>query len=123
MMTNLARTIEQIGERARSASRALARATEAEKNFALEAIARRIEQSVDCMLRENEADIEAGAEMSVSSALLERARLTSKRIDASASSVRSVVDLEDPVGKVLKRWSRPNGLKISKVRVPIGVIG
>src|SRR5215510_5088475 len=123
MMTNLARTIEQIGERARSASRALARATEAEKNFALEAIARRIEQSADWILSENEVDIEAGAEMGLSSALLERARLTSQRIGAMANSVRSVIDLEDPVGSVLKQWSRPNGLKISKVRVPIGVIG
>jgi glutamate-5-semialdehyde dehydrogenase len=123
MITNLARTIEQIGERAQSASRALARATGSEKNSALEAIARRIEQNADRILSENEADIEAGAEKGLSSAMLERARLSPKRIEAMASSVRSVIDLEDPVGKVLKQWSRPNGLKISKVRVPIGVIG
>jgi glutamate-5-semialdehyde dehydrogenase len=123
MITNLARTIEQSGERAQSASRALARATGSEKNSALEAIARRIEQNADRILSENEADIEAGAEKGLSSAMLERARLSPKRIEAMASSVRSVIDLEDPVGKVLKQWSRPNGLKISKVRVPIGVIG
>ncbi|HWY92089.1 MAG TPA: glutamate-5-semialdehyde dehydrogenase [Chthoniobacterales bacterium] len=123
MTTNLARTIEQIGERARSASRVLARATGSEKNFALEAIASHIEQSADRILSENDADLQAGAEKGLSSALLERARLTPKRIEAMASSVRSVVDLEDPVGKVLKQWSRPNGLKLSKVRVPIGVIG
>jgi glutamate-5-semialdehyde dehydrogenase len=123
MTTNLARTIEQIGERACSASRVLARATGSEKNFALEAIAIHIEQSADRILSENDADLQAGAEKGLSSALLERARLTPKRIEAMASSVRSVVDLEDPVGKVLKQWSRPNGLKISKVRVPIGVIG
>jgi len=123
MTTNLARTIEQIGERARSASRVLAGATGSEKNFALEAIASHIEQSADRILSENDADLQAGAEKGLSSALLERARLTPKRIEAMASSVRSVVDLEDPVGKVLKQWSRPNGLKLSKVRVPIGVIG
>jgi len=123
MTTNLARTIEQIGERARSASRVLARATGSEKNFALEAIASHIEQSADRILSENDADLQAGTEKGLSSALLERARLTPKRIEAMASSVRSVVDLEDPVGKVLKQWSRPNGLKLSKVRVPIGVIG
>ena len=123
MTTNLARTIEQIGERARSASRVLARATGSEKNFALEAIASHIEQSADRILSENDADLQAGTEKGLTSALLERARLTPKRIEAMASSVRSVVDLEDPVGKVLKQWSRPNGLKLSKVRVPIGVIG
>ena len=123
MTTNLARTIEQIGERARSASRVLAGATGSEKNFALEAIASHIEQSADRILSENDADLQAGAEKGLSSALLERARLTPKRIETMASSVRSVVDLEDPVGKVLKQWSRPNGLKLSKVRVPIGVIG
>jgi glutamate-5-semialdehyde dehydrogenase len=123
MTTDLAGTIEQIGERARLASRVLALATDSEKNFALEAIASRIEQSADRILSENDADMQAGVEKGLSSAMLERARLTPKRIEAMAGSVRSVVDLEDPVGKVLKQWSRPNGLRISKVSVPIGVIG
>jgi glutamate-5-semialdehyde dehydrogenase len=123
MTTSLARTIEQIGERARSAARALAQATTAKKNFALEAIANRIEQSTDRILSENEADVQAGIEKGLSPPMLERARLTSKRIEVMANSVRSVVQLEDPIGEVLKQWSRPNGLKISKVRVPIGVIG
>ena len=123
MTTSLALTIEQIGERARSASRSLAQATSAEKNFALEAIANRIERCADLLLSENAADLHAGSEKGLSSAMLERARLTPQRIGAMANSVRSVSDLEDPVGGVLKQWSRPNGLKISKVRVPIGVIG
>jgi glutamate-5-semialdehyde dehydrogenase len=123
MTTSLARTIEEIGERARSASRALAQATAAEKNFALEAIANRIEKCADQILSENEEDVRAGTEKGLSSAMLERARLTPNRVEAMASSVRSVVHLEDPIGKVLRQWSRPNGLKISKVRVPIGVIG
>ena len=55
--------------------------------------------------------------------MLDRARLDPKRIQAIANSVREVVHLTDPVGEVLKEWSRPNGLKISKRRVPIGVIG
>src|SRR6202048_763976 len=123
MTTSLSRTIEEIGERARSASRPLAQATTAEKNFALEAIANRIEKCTDQILSENDADERAGAEKGLSSAMLERARLTPKRIEAMANSVRSVVFLEDPIGEVLRQWSRPNGLKISKVRVPIGVIG
>jgi glutamate-5-semialdehyde dehydrogenase len=123
MTTSLARIIEEIGERAQSASRSLAQATTAEKNLALEAIANRIEQSMDWILSENEADVQAGAERGLGSAMLERASLTPKRIQAMANGVRSVVDLKDPIGEVLKRWSRPNGLKISKVRVPIGVVG
>jgi glutamate-5-semialdehyde dehydrogenase len=119
----LARTIEQIGERARSASRCLAQAATAEKNLALKAIADRIEQCSGQILRENEADLQAGAQKGLSSALLERASLSPKRIKAMADSVRGVIDLKDPVGEVLKLWSRPNGLKISKVRVPIGVVG
>ena len=119
----LARTIEQIGERARLASRSLAQAATAEKNLALKAIADRIEQCSGQILRENEADLQTGAQKGLSSALLERASLSPKRIKAMADSVRGVIDLKDPVGEVLKLWSRPNGLKISKVRVPIGVVG
>jgi glutamate-5-semialdehyde dehydrogenase len=123
MTTSLARTIEQIGERARSASRSLAQATAAEKNCALEAIANRIEQSAGRILSENEADVQGGKERGLNSAMLERASLTPKRIEAMADSVRSVIHLKDPIGEILKQWSRPNGLKISKVRVPIGVVG
>ena len=89
MTTNLGRTIEQIGERARAASRALAGATGSQKNLALEAIASCLEQSADRILGENEADLQAGMEKGLSSAMLERARLTPKRIEAMASSVRA----------------------------------
>jgi glutamate-5-semialdehyde dehydrogenase len=123
MTTNLSDALEKIGEQARLASRLLAQTSPADKNFALEAIAAHIEKSADRILSENEADVRAGTEKGLSSPLLERARLTPKRIEAIADSVRRVVDLQDPVGEVLKRWSRPNGLQISKVRVPIGVIG
>jgi glutamate-5-semialdehyde dehydrogenase len=87
------------------------------------AIARRIEQEGETILTANEADLRAGAENGLSSALLDRARLDQKRIHTIANSVREVVHLTDPLGEVLKEWSRPNGLKISKRRVPIGVIG
>jgi glutamate-5-semialdehyde dehydrogenase len=123
MTDTLARTIEQIGERARAASRSLAQVTAVEKNLALQAIADRMERNMDRILSENEADIHSGRERGLSSAMLERASLTPKRIKAMAESVRSVVYLKDPVGEILKQWSRPNGLKISKVRVPIGVVG
>jgi glutamate-5-semialdehyde dehydrogenase len=123
MTLSLSEVLEQIGERAASASRVLSQATTAEKNEALLAIARRIEQATPRILAANEADLRAGAGSGLSSAMLDRARLDPKRIQTIANSVREVVYLTDPVGEVLREWSRPNGLKISKKRVPIGVIG
>jgi glutamate-5-semialdehyde dehydrogenase len=123
MTLSLSEVLEQIGERAASASRILSQATTAEKNEALLAIAHRIEQEAPTILAANEADLQAGARSGLSSAMLDRARLDPKRIQTIANSVREVVDLTDPVGEVLREWSRPNGLKISKKRVPIGVIG
>jgi glutamate-5-semialdehyde dehydrogenase len=123
MTLSLSEVLEKIGQRAASASRILAQATTAEKNEALLSIARRIEQETKTILIANEADLRAGANSGLSSAMLDRARLDPKRIQGIANSVREVVDLTDPIGEELKRWSRPNGLKISKRRVPIGVIG
>jgi glutamate-5-semialdehyde dehydrogenase len=123
MTLSLSEVLEKIGQRAASASRILAQATTAEKNEALLSIARRIEQETKTILIANEADLRAGANSGLSSAMLDRARLDPKRIEKIANSVREVVDLTDPIGEELKQWSRPNGLKISKRRVPIGVIG
>jgi glutamate-5-semialdehyde dehydrogenase len=123
MTLSLSEILGQIGERAASASRVLAQATTAEKNEALLAIARRIEEQTTTILAANEADLEAGIRGGLSSAMLDRARLDPKRIRTIAQSVREVVHLTDPIGEVLREWSRPNGLKISKKRVPIGVIG
>jgi glutamate-5-semialdehyde dehydrogenase len=123
MTLSLSEVLEQIGERAASASRVLSQATTAEKNEALLAIARRIEEETPAILAANEADLEVGVRNGIGSAMLDRARLDPKRIQTIARSVREVVHLTDPVGEVLRAWSRPNGLKISKRRVPIGVIG
>jgi glutamate-5-semialdehyde dehydrogenase len=123
MTSNLSHALEQIGQRAQSASQILARATTKTKNEALLAIARRIDEETQAILAANEADLKAGSEHGLSSAMLDRTRLDPSRIQTMADSVRELVNLTDPVGEVLKRWSRPNGLKISKIRVPIGVIG
>src|SRR3984957_13809962 len=124
MMTlSLSEVLEQIGQRAASASRILAQATTAEKNEALLAIARRIEEEGQPFLAANDANLQAGSKNGLSFAMLDRARLDPKRIQTMAQNVREVVHLRDPVGETLKEWSRPNGLKISKRRVPIGVIG
>jgi glutamate-5-semialdehyde dehydrogenase len=123
MTLNLSLTLEQIGQRAQSASRILAQATTETKNEALLAIARRIDEETEAILAANEGDLRAGSERGLSSAMLDRTRLDPKRIQTIANSVRELVNLTDPAGEVLKQWSRPNGLKISKIRVPIGVIG
>jgi glutamate-5-semialdehyde dehydrogenase len=123
MTLRLSDLLEQMGRQAAAASRVLAQATNAEKNEALLAIARRIEQETPSILAANEADVKAGAANGLSSAMLDRARLDPKRIQTIARSVREVVQLPDPVGSVIAEWARPNGLKISKRRVPIGVIG
>jgi glutamate-5-semialdehyde dehydrogenase len=123
MTLSLSEVLEQIGQRAAAASRILSQTTTAEKNKALLAIAHRIEQETETILTANEADLRAGSGRGLSAAMLDRARLDPKRIRAIANSVREVVDLTDPTGEVLKEWGRPNGLKISKRRVPIGVIG
>ena len=120
---NLSQTLEQIGQRAQSASQILAQATTKTKNEALLAIADRIAKETETILAANEADLKAGSERGLSSAMLDRSRLDPRRIQTIANSVRELIDLTDPVGEVLKHWSRPNGLKISKIRVPIGVIG
>jgi len=122
-MLSLPDVLEQIGRQAAAASRVLAQATTAQKNEALLAIADRIEQEASSILAANEADVKAGAANGLSSAMLDRARLDPRRIQTIADSVRDVVYLPDPVGSVISEWSRPNGLKISKKRVPIGVIG
>jgi len=123
MTLSLSEVLEQIGQRAAAASRILAQATTAEKNEALLAIAHRIEQETSAILTANEADLQAGSKNGLSPAMLDRARLDPKRIRTIANSVREVIHLTDPIGESLKEWSRPNGLKISKRRVPIGVIG
>jgi glutamate-5-semialdehyde dehydrogenase len=123
MTLHISEVLELIGQRAAAASRILAQTTTAKKDEALLAIARRIEQETPAILAANEEDLRAGTQSGLSSAMLDRARLDPKRIQTIANSVREVVQLTDPVGEVLKEWSRPNGLKISKRRVPIGVIG
>ncbi len=123
MTLSLSEVLEEIGQRAASASRILAQANTATKNQALLSIARRIEEEAPTILAANEVDLRLGLESGLGAAMLDRARLDEKRIKTIANSVREVVDLTDPIGEVLKEWSRPNGLRISKRRVPIGVIG
>ncbi len=120
---DLADQIHALGRRAKAASRALARATPAEKAAALRAMADALEAAAPAILTANAGDLARGTAAGLSAAMLDRLRLNEARLDAVADAVRAVADLPDPVGENLRRWTRPNGIEISKVRVPIGVVG
>jgi glutamate-5-semialdehyde dehydrogenase len=92
------------------------------KNSLLRAMADGIEKSADRIQSANAKDIEAGKKAGLSPAMLDRLTLTGKRISEMAKGVREVAALPDPVGKTISEWTRPNGIRIQKVRVPIGVI-
>ena len=101
----------------------LSSATTAEKNDALQAIARGIESNRKLLKEENEKDLAMAEENGLSEAMVDRLRLTHERIDSMVKGLRQLIELPDPVGAVLETKERPNGLEINKVRVPIGVIG
>jgi glutamate-5-semialdehyde dehydrogenase len=123
MTSNYEQRILEIGAQARSAARALARATTAEKNAALLAAADQIERSCERILTANEADMKSATTSGLSSPMLDRLLLDSARIGVIAKSIRQVAALPDPVGSVIREWNRGDGLEFAKVRVPIGVIG
>lgn len=115
--------IHQLGRQALEASRALAVLPTETKNRILSAMADELEARAEIILAANARDLEAGREKGLSAAMLDRLMLDPKRLAAMAAGVREVVDLPDPVGCELDSWERPNGLRMRKVRVPIGVIG
>ncbi|MFT3829395.1 MAG: glutamate-5-semialdehyde dehydrogenase [Opitutaceae bacterium] len=123
MESDLASTVRQLAEAARAASLKLAVASTEAKNRALLALAEKIETSIPALIAANAKDLEAGRAAGLSSAMLDRLTLNDARIRQMAHGVREIVALPDPVGAELERTSRPNGLVIRKVRVPIGVIG
>jgi glutamate-5-semialdehyde dehydrogenase len=113
----------EMGEKALVASRALAAMSTSEKNACLVKMANEIEASAAEIKKANEKDLIAGKEKGLSNAMLDRLKLDDSRIVAMADGLRDVAGLEDPVGKKLSSTIRPNGIKIEKVSVPIGVIG
>jgi len=108
--------------RARAAAPGMARATTAEKNDFLRRLASSIRSSRAPIMRANAIDLERARKSGRGGAFIERLTLNDKRIDAMAAGVLQVAALDDPVGTAIERWTRPNGLKIEKRRVPIGVI-
>src|SRR5438552_14436244 len=112
----------QLAKQARAASRELAKLSASEKNSALLAMADALEQNGPAMKAANALDMEVGAQMNLSSAMLDRLKLDDKRIAGMAKGLREVAALPDPVGKVLDERIRPNGLRLQKITTPIGVV-
>lgn len=115
--------ILEFGKRARKAARALAKLSTREKNDALNAMASQLAADTEVILAANAKDVAKGKAGGLSGAMLDRLTLNPKRIAGMADGIRQVATLPDPVGEVMRQWTRPNGIKISKVRVPIGVVG
>ena len=107
---------------ARGAASALASATTEAKDQALEAIARQLQLRQAAILEANARDLEAARAGGLSAAMIDRLKLDSGRMKAMISGVRSVIELPDPVGRSETMGERPNGLKISRVRIPLGVL-
>ncbi|WP_025773990.1 glutamate-5-semialdehyde dehydrogenase [Neomoorella thermoacetica] len=120
---NVALEVQTKGQRAREAARILAGLGTSKKNEALLAMARALEEEQEAILAANARDMVAGKEKGLSRALLDRLLLNEKRIRDMAAGLRELAALPDPVGEVTSMWTRPNGLQIGRVRVPLGVIG
>ncbi len=120
---DIAAIMHDMGAAARAAARELAQAASADKDAAIHGAAAAIRERSADILAANAKDMAAAEQKGMSGALLDRLALDDSRVEAMARGLEEVAALPDPVGTVLAEWERPNGLKISRVRVPIGVIG
>ena len=116
-------TVADLADRAKVASRSLARLSTKKKNALLLAVAEQLEVREKEILQANQVDLQTAKKTGLSGALLDRLELNPKRFAEMVEGVRKVAALSDPVGEVLRKWKQPNGLEISKVRVPLGLIG
>jgi glutamate-5-semialdehyde dehydrogenase len=120
---DIAAAMGEIGRKARAAARALALASTAQKNYALELMAAAIRAQKDRILAANAEDHAEARAAGVSGSFLDRLVLNDARIEDIAAGIDAVRAIEDPVGTVTAAWTRPNGMRIERVRVPLGVIG
>jgi glutamate-5-semialdehyde dehydrogenase len=123
MTTQIKQTVKEQCKKAFEASRSLISLSTTHKNDILRKMADSLIQNCDHILMENKKDLVAGKEIGTSDYLLDRLKLDEVRLEGIAESIRTVSTLEDPIGEIISKWTRPNGLKISKIRVPLGVIG
>ena len=122
-ITDIPQYINRLGQAAVLAGSTIARASTAEKNTALEAIAHSLEQQQATILAENAKDMRAGRDNNLTSALLDRLELNADRVAAMVEGCRQIARLADPVGEISSMNYRPSGIQIGRMRVPLGVIG
>jgi glutamate-5-semialdehyde dehydrogenase len=116
-------TVVRICRDARGAARVLARAATAQKDKALQEAAGRLRTGTPEILAANREDVAAAMQAGLTAALIDRLSLNEARVEAMAAGLEQIVRLPDPVGETIQRWRRPNGLDISQVRIPLGVVG
>lgn len=120
---NIAEMMDSLGRGAVSAARALAQASTQIKNAALAAAAASIREHRGAILEANRLDVADAKARNLTGALVDRLLLDEKRIEAMAKGIEEIIALTDPIGTVIAEWTRPNGLRIQRVRVPLGVVG
>jgi len=123
MTTDITAAVVAKARAAKDASRALALATTKQKNDALAQMSRALEEKSATILDANRADLERARTKGYARAFVDRLTLTDTRIEEMAAGIRQVALLPDPVGETVESWRRPNGIEISRVRVPLGVVG
>ncbi|MEL6244117.1 MAG: glutamate-5-semialdehyde dehydrogenase [Pseudomonadota bacterium] len=112
-----------IGAQARAAASVLSKAPAQQKTDSLHAMAAALRDGTDAVLAANADDVSAATEAGIAAAFVDRLRLDPVRIEGIAASLEAIAAMDDPIGATLAEWDRPNGLKISRVRTPLGVIG
>ena len=123
MSEEIKKILLEMGKEARKSSQKLALASAEQKNQSLHYMADNIDQNVSAILDANIKDIEKAKDNNISQSFLDRLILNDDRIKSMSDGLRSIADLEDPVGQKMAKWQRPNGLDIERVRTPLGVIG
>lgn len=122
-MTTLTEQMHDLGRKARSASRVLAEAKNADKDMALVIAARCLREYAPDILAANAKDVSAAIAKKLDAAMIDRLMLDPKRIESMATGLETIATVPDPVNRLLDEWTRPNGLVIQRVSVPLGVIG
>lgn len=120
---NIETTVVEMAKASRTAAKKLARCSSGEKNQALKIIAEKLIQSSEQILEANSQDVKKARENGLSSAMIDRLTITKQVLSAMADGLNEVAGLEDPVGSMDQTWIRPNGLSVSRMRIPLGVIG
>jgi glutamate-5-semialdehyde dehydrogenase len=120
---DVAASMREMGQRARGAARELARASTEQKNLALRAMAQEMRARTETILRANARDVKKAKADGCDAAFVDRLTLTPALVDQMAEGVEQVAALPDPVGAISERVTRPTGIEVAKMRVPIGVIG